>query len=189
MQTNQSLTWIGFLTEAVKILGPASLALAGTWLALRHQRRLKEVELLTQSRFKAREILFAAYERELEATTKDLKDYARTLQALTVTLEIGSEAEQLQAVMEFRKGLTNIIQPIFAGLEGLEEELKNEGLLERHQNRLAVVRQADSGQMLITDKDSAKKAIDTQFDEITHLIVMFQELLYTKRRNLLSPYL
>jgi hypothetical protein len=190
MQTNlQSTTWVTFFTESVKILGPALLALAGSYIALRHQRRLRETEIAAQSTFKARELLFAAYERELEGTTKDLKDYAKALQTLAVTLDAGSQAEQWQAVIEFRRGLTSIIQPIFAGMERLEEELKNEDLLKRHEKRLADVKESSSIEISITDKDSAKKAIDRQFMVVTHLVVMFQELLDTKRRKLLAPYL
>jgi hypothetical protein len=51
-------TWADVLFKAVTILGSGLLALAGTWLALRHQRKLKEKEIKSLADFKARELVF-----------------------------------------------------------------------------------------------------------------------------------
>jgi len=51
-QVIQSVTWITFAIEAVKILGPAGLALGGTWIALRYQRKAKQIEIDAQMKLK-----------------------------------------------------------------------------------------------------------------------------------------
>ena len=51
-------TWADVFFQAVTILGTGLVALGGSWLAFRHQRKLKEKEIQSQTDFKARELIF-----------------------------------------------------------------------------------------------------------------------------------
>lgn len=59
----QEVTWASVALDALKIIGPATLALLGSFLALRHQRLLKHKELDAGARLKARELVFGVYEK------------------------------------------------------------------------------------------------------------------------------
>src|SRR6266700_2635623 len=51
-------TWTDVSFQAITILGSGLIALVGTWIGLRHQRKLKEKEIQSQRAFKARELIF-----------------------------------------------------------------------------------------------------------------------------------
>jgi hypothetical protein len=70
-------TWADVFFQAVTILGSGLLALGGSWIAFRHQRKLKEKEIQSQTAFRARELIFdirrKKYERSNEETAATMK--------------------------------------------------------------------------------------------------------------------
>ena len=57
MQTTPH-TWADVFFQAITVLGSGLVAALVSWIGLRHQRKLKEAEIQSQTRFKAREMIF-----------------------------------------------------------------------------------------------------------------------------------
>jgi hypothetical protein len=185
----QATTWVTFAIETVKILGPATLALAGSWIALRYQRKLKEVEINAQITLKARELVFEAYQRELDTKTTELKDLAKALKTFSMALQGGTQDEQKQAALEVGKRLPSMVVPLLSDIDRLEQELKNLGLLDRYLSQLAYVKETMGEPIVVTDLVSAKNNCEKQFLVVNHLTAMFQDILEKKRQALFSDYL
>jgi hypothetical protein len=194
MQTQlptQSVTWVNFAIEAVKILGPAFIALAGTWIALRYQKKLKEVEIDAQTRLKARELMFAAYQQKSDKYTSELREASRVIAGLSAKVTTGNQEEIDEAIEESLKIIYGAAVPMLYSIEGLEEELKHFGLMSRYQKEFEFIKKVDEEESEYTDLSTKQWAeeLDRLSKAIGMLVVITQELLDKKRERLFSEYL
>lgn len=105
---NQPDPWAAAFTElfrALQLLIPGLLALGGTWIALRAQRKHKALELQHQSALRARELLFEVkrsnLNREREQTSKTLADLGKLLG--TMKARGDESAEEMRALLSLLK--------------------------------------------------------------------------------------
>ncbi len=192
MQTQQippTVSWVSFAIEAVKILGPATLALCGSWIALRYQRKLKEVEIDAGIRLKARELMFEAYQQRLNSETTELKELSRTLQALQLKLEFGTGSEQMEAFHKAAAAITGLMSPVLSSVGNLEQELAAVGLTERFHSQLGFVKGILSQPPNVNSIEEAQAFARNTFTMVSHFAVMNQALLDKKRDSLFEEYL
>lgn len=190
MQTQMvQITWASVALDALKILGPAILALAGSWIALRYQRKLKEAEIDAGLRLKARELMFEAYQRELISQTAELKEFGKAMQNLYQKLKTGTQEEKIQAWLSAGTAMTGLMSPVLSSFPRLEQELREFGLSEQYSVQLDFIREALSNPPQITDLKGAEEFANTAFYMISHFTVMSQDLLDKKRQSLFQEYL
>lgn len=193
MQTQQivqSVSWITFATETVKIVGPAALALAGSWIALRYQSKVKQIEIDSQVGLKARELIFEGYQKKLESQTKDLKKLAAALGQVLRNTQLGDEDELQKAKSILIEAIAGSANPILHKLEIVEGELKRIGLLTEYRRELDFIREANK--QVCSDwnsKDQVRDFSFTFFNAVNYLSIINQDLLDEKRHQLFDYYL
>jgi hypothetical protein len=107
----ETTTLIG--TLAGTLVGSA-LGIVGTWLGLKHQYRIKSLELAGQSRLKAKELLFKTYQDRIGQINKraaDLQGVLGTFLGVYKALDNENDRKQIneamftifQQVYEFRR--------------------------------------------------------------------------------------
>ncbi len=185
----QQVTWITFAIEAVKILGPACLALAGSWIALRYQRLVKEREIDAQLSLKARELMFESYENKLNAEIAELKDLSKTLSGLKLKALTGSINEE--AMLDLLSKLGGAPMSLFTSFEAIESDLKRFGLLETYEAEFRFLQEydPDPSSFDFSNPSVLASSIDNVVKVTRHFTMITQALIEKKREQLFSDYL
>jgi len=118
-------TWADVFFQAVTILGTGLVALGGSWLAFRHQRKLKEKEIQSQTDFKARELIFDIRRKKYERSNEDAGATMRSLGDLLGKISYVAEEKKreviLPALQVIKRGMLEIaISPAPIRAEGLQ---------------------------------------------------------------------
>jgi hypothetical protein len=185
-----SPTWVTFGIEAVKIIGPALLALGGSWLALRYQRKVKQIEIDGQLNLRARELIFESYQKRLEDQTRDLRELAKTLRRTAATMNSGTEDEKTEASALLGEALAGTLNPVLFNVERLEKELEDFDLLSNYKAYVALIKECGSGNQQDLESNEEKVALTHKFfTAVSYLSVINQDLLDTKREQLFRDYL
>ena len=66
--------WSAAIVEITKVLGPAIIIAIFSFLTIRLQYKTKVLEIKGQAALKAREILFASYQKKIESVNNSLKE-------------------------------------------------------------------------------------------------------------------
>jgi hypothetical protein len=117
-------TWADVFFQAVTILGSGIIGLAGSWFVLRHQRKLKEKEIKSQTDFKARELIFDIRRRKYDRSNEEAGAFMRTLGDLIAKFSFVAEDKRREIILPtlriIQRGLLEIaISPAPVYAEGL----------------------------------------------------------------------
>jgi len=190
-QSVQAINWAGFATEAVKILGPALLALMGSWIALRYQRRMKEIEINSQVALKVRELISEGYFKKTESQTKDLKKLARATGQLMRSAGGGNKDEIEKAVSGLAEALAAAANPLLADSKMIELELKSVGLSSQYEKEIEFIKKFDDKAEDV-DKDDPEAVhgwARDMYKAINYINVINQDVLERRREKLFEEYL
>lgn len=189
MQTpsTQAITWAIVALEILKYLGPAAIALAATYITLRHQRRTKRDELSLSSSLRARELVFNHYQKKLDRITAEVENIAKSFSELQVFLDSPGTVDKGPAVSSFLKALTSIVLMAKHDAEEAADELRAYGLEKKYEYELKLVKQA-------VDKTWEPKGDLKQnladFRSLLFSFTLVQEAaLEARMKNLFSEYL
>lgn len=191
-------------SELLKTLGPAIVTgltaiftvivtATITYLASRHQFKMKLIEIKGQSELRARELLFDAYQKRLERILNELNEFDKS-----ISLSIGElkgmedhkdvDNKYFPQLLKLFKGFLNDFEEEIAELE---DELNKENLLnKRNMERLTFMRNVFSEVVNedVKNEDSEKKTF-----QVIRAARMFSrlidELLEKKSTELFSVYL
>ncbi len=195
---NSNVTWINFWIEFVKILGPASVALIGTYIGLRSQRKIKEIEIDSQTRLKARELMFNAYQKKADSENAELKEACKIFNDLylKVSKMRMSQTENNNDIIEsFEKSLTvlsTISVPLHSSFEELESELKHFNLLIKYEDELKTI---NSFASIISQPpqdltiQNLELTLNIATSALSHIMLIHNEILEKKREQLFEEYL
>ena len=165
---NQSLTWIDVAMEAVRLLTPALIALAGTWIALRYQRLLKKAEIDAQAKLRARELLFDLKKQHLNRFIESNAPLLGTL-GEQVGLMLGrGNIEESKVLLQFALDYVRTLN-----INAIENDLKTIGYYTSgHQEDMKIIREVLS----INLAETPPERIYATFLRIAECISIIQEL-------------
>jgi len=92
-------TWTDVFFQAVTILGSGLLALLGSWVAFRSQRKLKEKELDSQTSFKARELIFDIRRKKYELSNEQAGATMKSLGDLLVKTSLLPDDKKREVIL------------------------------------------------------------------------------------------
>lgn len=187
--THTSVTWVTFSIEAVKILGPAVLALTGSWLALRFQQKGKQAEILGQTKLKARELMFESYQKTFDIEVAELKDLAKAAKSLSLSFLHGNTQEKGDAIGKIYEALSGAAMPLLFGLDRVEEDLKQFGLHERYKEELAFIKELNDEEATGENEEEIAQIFDKVFTAVAYYIVINRDVIARKREQLFREYL
>jgi hypothetical protein len=122
-------------------IGSISTFLA-TWLTLRNQVLLQKVEVRAQMELKARELLFGAYQRKIEASEKSLEDTGASLGKIEVSIEhLRTDAEKGAAIKPLVGGLAEMLSLYKRHVGQIETELKEAKLFDQSEELLGKIKE------------------------------------------------
>ena len=196
MQVNpaQSITWAAVGIEAVKILGPAIVALVGTYIALRHQREIKELEVDGNTKLRARELVFESYKRKADRAVEASEKMG------TVFAELDAIFNHSKDDAEKGRALSSVYTLMHSGSgmaekpAELEAELKRYGLLPKFQDVLEKIVAFESKP---TEEWGIKKSDPASLSRFIHDLhevslgyaVLREAIMEIKMRELFEDYL
>lgn len=187
------MDWPTVTIEAVKILGPALITGFTSYYIAKFQLRTKEIELKGQAEIKARELVFNAYQKKLEDRAKAAEELGRQLGQLVPYVQ---ELEEKSGIVESTKPLIVLLQIISdvcrEDFQDLENDLRQAGLHEKHQKKLAHIQRVLSFEVeKLTPQDVA--TVQNQFLDLTKsyglIASINNELINKKAMDLFSPLL
>jgi hypothetical protein len=121
------MTWTPEMTTAVGTLAGAFIGalfgILGTWLGLKHQYRIKSLELGSMARLRAKELLCKTYQDRIvhiQRRAGELQGALGTTVALYKTIEDENERKQVN------EGLMMLLQQVYEFRREWFEELKEE---------------------------------------------------------------
>lgn len=188
LQSPQPISWPSFWMETVKILGPAIVALLGTFIALYHQRRLKKIELDALTQLKARELMFGDYQRKMEQNIKDTQGLGKTMAELHMALSLSDdELEKRKMLVAFTGSMNQIMSAISTNLDEMEESLKKVNLHTKHKPNIDFIKKHFDPSNNTPSYISQNYKIITE--ALSYTVAMQQELIEKKREELFRDYL
>lgn len=188
LQSAQPISWPSFWMEAVKILGPAIVALLGTFIALYHQRRLKTVELDALTRLKARELMFGDYQRKMEQNIRDVQALGKTMAELEMALSLSDdELEKKKMLVAFVGSMNQIMSALSTNLDDLEVNLKSVNLHAKHKPKIDFIKKHFDPAN--TTPSYISRNHKTITEALAYMVSMQQELIEKKREELFREYL
>lgn len=118
-------TWADVFFQAFTILGSGLLALAGSWVALRHQRKLKEKEIQSEAGFKARQLIFDIRKKKYERSNEQAEDVMKGLGDLLIKIKFVPDDKKQELVLPtlpfFKRALLEMaLSPPPVSAEGLK---------------------------------------------------------------------
>lgn len=124
MQTTPH-TWADVFFQVATILGSGLIALVGTWIALHHQRKLKEREIQSETDFKARELIFDIRRKKYDRSNEEAGTTMKSLGELLIKINFIAYDKKREAVLPtlqlFQRGLLELaISPAPVQAEGLQ---------------------------------------------------------------------
>ena len=140
MQT-QPLTWQAFLLQLLLSLGPAAVALAATYITLRHQRKLKRDELSISSTLRARELMFGLYEKRLSILLERSALLGETVAKVQVALRTTEDTDkQTEAISAFFSVIYAQAVQMPEFIEEVENELPALGLADKYAGNVSFIK-------------------------------------------------
>ncbi len=118
-------TWADVFFLAVTILSSGFLALAGSWITLRHQRKLKQEQIQSQISFKARKLIFdirrKQYDQGYEQAAEAMKGFGDLLVKASYVPDDKKRELVLPFLPVFQRALLEMaISPAPVRVEGLQ---------------------------------------------------------------------
>jgi hypothetical protein len=188
-QVSATVTWATFAIEAVKILGPATLALLGSAIALRYQRKLKEIEIDAATKLKARELMFGGYESRSKRQVGELQELAKAVSQLTYKIKLGTQEEQKEALLGVAASLAGATSKVMFSLDQIEAELERFELSNAYRADIDSVKECINDETEMKNLDDAKRVFGGFFKSISKLAHIQEELIERKRERLFEEYL
>lgn len=185
--SSQAVTWAGVALDALKILGPAVLALLGSMLALRHQRLTRDKELDAGARMRARELVFNHYQKKLDKISVMSDNLGKSLGEIQVHLFAPETPDRENAVRSFIPSILAIVVMAKHEVEDAEVQLKAFGLQEKYAREWSVVSQLNKqgGQI----EGDLEQQIETIRDSLFSLVLIQEALLEARMNELFNDYL
>lgn len=122
---NQAHVWADVAYQAVVSLGPALITAFVSWLAFRSQLKIKDKELDSQVKLKARELMFNAYQGLMERREKEAVEIGRVLGPLGVAFQMAdNQEEQLKIRVSLMETMGAVVVPLRGTLDEIESQLK-----------------------------------------------------------------
>jgi hypothetical protein len=151
---------------------------------------LKDKEIASQTKIKARELMFNAYQGVLERREKEATEIGRVLGQLGVALQLADDEDaQLKARVALMENLGAIITPL-RGLEAqLEAELKKAGLSDKYESQMLYVKNHANMNFTAIPYDEIPSEYDTAMTMLSYVSLIQQAILEKKREDLFSDYL
>jgi hypothetical protein len=190
MQTPpQIVTWAEVALDAVKILGPAALALLGSLIALRHQRLLKRQELDAGARLRARELVFTHYQKKLDRVAAAVEEFGRTLGEIEVLLQ-SPETEGIEkTAANFVATLFSIVLTAKHEVQDAEEELETFGLHQDYQKEMAMMKALKEAPEDFAPDINDPKARENFRNGLLALVLVQEALVQARMKELFQEYL
>jgi hypothetical protein len=186
---SQTVTWANVALDALKILGPAAIALLASLLTLRHQRLLKRQELDTGARLRAREMVFDHYQKKLDRLEASAEGFARTLGEIEVLAQ-SPEAKGVETTAaNFAGTLISIALTAKHEMEDAEEDLRSFGLLHRYGKELAMIKRVNDPAPELKPDDDPRKQLVPLREGLFALVLVQEALLQARMRELFHEYL
>lgn len=187
MQT-PPLTWQAFFLQLLLSLGPAVIALAATYITLRHQRKLKQDELSISSSLRARELIFNHYQKKLDRISAASDDLNKALAEMHALLQSPEPGDPVAISAKFMGSLVSIALMVKHEAEGIEDELNAFGLRQQYENELGVLNQLKSGFKWQPGGVFERQAEDLR-NILLSLVIIQQAILEARMTDLFSEYL
>jgi hypothetical protein len=140
MPITLAVTWPDVAIEALKILGPAAIALLATLLTLRHQRLLKRQELDVGARLRARELVFTHYQKKLDRVAAAVEEFGRAIAGIEILLQSPETEGVEKTAASFTSTLISIVLTAKHEVQNAEEDLRAFGLLQDYWKELATMK-------------------------------------------------
>jgi hypothetical protein len=133
--------WPTAIVEIAKYFIPAAItATASIWLS-RHQYKSKLAELDTQSKLKAREILFGSYQKRIERVNDQVKEMAQAIEKIIPELK---RAEETHGTEEALKAFVILVSMTFDVWRDdfieLETEMARYHIAEKWKNQISYLK-------------------------------------------------
>ena len=184
------ITW----TTVFLVLGPAVVAalatLAGSWLSNHFQLKNKKLELESQTKLRAKELYFNAYQQDLERIRVAASNASETfLRGIAQIMSAGTVDEKEKHLEDFLAIFKALDVDIRDNISALEEELKGAGLLEQAEQDLSFIREhfgVDPQSLTTKDIEALTFKLARAYDIETKLLTA---LVTKKREDLFAEYL
>jgi hypothetical protein len=185
--TQQAVTWTVVALEAVKIGGPALLTLAGTLIALRHQRRLRDKELDAGARLKARELVFNHYQKKLEKISAMSDSLGKSFAEIQVHLLAPRAPNREAAFREFTTAFLSVVHMAKHEVEDAETHLKTFGLEQKYERELAAIKKFSDKTWPI--EGDLQQQMEFLRETLFSLVLIQEALLEARMKELFDEYL
>lgn len=121
----------------------AIIGFFSTWVTLKYQHRMKSAELTSQSKLKAKELLFSAYQGRIERISNRSKEASEAVGKLIALYQAATnEEERRQLNVAFFMIIRESYELNKEWFRELEEERNKVGLGESSPSQVAAIREA-----------------------------------------------
>lgn len=190
-------TWQNAVVEITRLLVPvltaiipAIFTIVATIFTLRHQRKIEAVKIDGQAKLRARELMFTAYQQQMEKNAEDVRLLGQKVGELSMAAQLSDDEKEVKkAIIAFVGFIVSITNPIRGSLDNIQAELRHFNLLEARKEQITKLNE-------YINFDLNKKTPDLIFKECEKITLalgmiaaLHQEILDCKRRELFKDYL
>lgn len=176
---------VGTLTGVV--IG-SLIGFCGTWLTQRYQYRMKSAELASQSRLKAKELLFAAYQERISRISQRASEFGKGLGAIAGLYQATDDENEKQ---QLNAALFTLVKESFELYREWFEELQGErrkvGLENTSPVQMAVIQKGlEVNLQAVNTLEDANRIVVNWAKMVAVSDSLWQDVLCKKSENLFN---